>query len=60
MSVVRFAIPTPEGEAQIEVLDRRALFILGRNGTGKSALVNYIHSQCRSLAAGSVIYLPGS
>lgn len=60
MSVVRFAIPTPEGEAQVEVLDRRALFILGRNGTGKSALVHYIHSQCRSLAAGSVIYLPGS
>jgi len=33
---------------------------LGRNGTGKSALVHYIHGQCRNLSVGSVIYLPGS
>lgn len=60
MSEIRFFIPTPDGPVNIEILDRRALFILGRNGTGKSALIHYIQSQCRQSGPASVIYLPGS
>ena len=60
MSVFRFAVPTATGPLQVEILERRALFILGRNGTGKSALVHHIRGQCHSSTIGSVIYLPGS
>jgi ABC-type cobalamin/Fe3+-siderophores transport system ATPase subunit len=61
MKNVNFEIPTPGGKILIEVSNHKALFILGRNGTGKSALVHYVHSQCRRLAVtGNVIYLPGS
>ncbi|MGX5710515.1 AAA family ATPase [Brucella lupini] len=61
MNNVSFEIPTPGGKIPVEVSNHKALFILGRNGTGKSALVHYVHGQCRRLAAtGSVIYLPGS
>lgn len=60
MHEILFSIPTVEGKIQVEVPHRKALIILGRNGTGKSALVHYINGQCRSLAAGGIVYLPGS
>lgn len=60
MPDIHFSIPTLDGQVQVEVTGRRALFILGRNGTGKSALVHYISGECRRLAVGSIVYLPGS
>ena len=60
MPKIRFLVPTLTEPVQVEISDRKALFILGRNGTGKSALVHYISGQCRQLAAGKVVYLPGS
>jgi ABC-type Mn2+/Zn2+ transport system ATPase subunit len=60
MSTINIAIPATEEHIKVEIPENKALFILGRNGTGKSALVHYIHGQCRQLANRSVIYLPGS
>lgn len=60
MSIVQFSVPTSNGELQIDIPDSKALFILGRNGTGKSALVHYIRGRCQSIVGDNLIYLPGS
>lgn len=52
-----FHIPTPNGPTSITVEAGKPFFIIGRNGTGKSALVQYISSQA---GASTVTYLPGS
>jgi ABC-type cobalamin/Fe3+-siderophores transport system ATPase subunit len=57
---VRFSIPTPNGNIQIDLSGHKALFILGKNGTGKSALVHHIRNNSQGLITGDVIYLPGS
>lgn len=57
---ITFPIPTPEGSVSIKISNGIPLFILGRNGTGKSALVHYLQNQCRQLASESIIYIPGS
>lgn len=50
----RIIISGMEGEIPLNA--GRALFILGRNGTGKSALVQTLNTQLRP----NIIYLPGS
>lgn len=57
---IQFTIPTTNGQVQVGLAKGKSLFILGRNGTGKSALVHYIHGMCRHLAGGKIVYLPGS
>ncbi|EAS2265009.1 ATP-binding cassette domain-containing protein, partial [Salmonella enterica] len=41
-------------------VSQKPVFILGRNGTGKSALVHFIRSQLQYQYSGRLIYLPGS
>lgn len=48
-------IPTPEGVIKVDVWAGKPLFILGRNGSGKSALANRLVSQWRDC-----VYMPGS
>jgi ABC-type cobalamin/Fe3+-siderophores transport system ATPase subunit len=61
MSEIRFSIPAPNGNPQtIDLSGHKALFILGRNGTGKSALVHYLRNHVQQLNVSDVIYLPGS
>jgi len=49
-------IPTNEGPKNIEVRPRIPVFILGRNGSGKSALINHIARHIK----GKNIFLPGN
>lgn len=49
-------VPTLDGGIVINVSNGRPVFILGRNGTGKSALVNYL----RLNLGDNVVYMPGS
>ena len=49
--------PGPSGEILFDVMPARPLVILGRNGTGKSALMHQLYS---SRGAQEVTYLPGS
>jgi predicted ATPase len=49
-------IPTQQGTIQVDVKAGRPVFILGRNGTGKSALVNKLAAQW----GGQCVYMPGS
>lgn len=49
-------IRTQAGHIQVAVRAGRPIFILGRNGTGKSALVNSLAAQW----PGKVVYMPGS
>lgn len=52
-----FSVPSPlERPFSLTVDPRHPLFIVGRNGTGKSALINRL----RQAAQPNVIYLPGS
>jgi predicted ATPase len=52
----KLTIPIVGGTKQVEVEAGRTIFIVGRNGTGKSALVH----QMLSMLGEKVIYLPGS
>ena len=54
--LVQMQIQTQAESLQVAVSAGRPVFILGRNGTGKSALVNALAAQW----AGKVIYIPGS
>jgi ABC-type cobalamin/Fe3+-siderophores transport system ATPase subunit len=56
MAPVSLNVPTPSGPVKLEVSPRTPLFILGRNGTGKSALVHSFVAQL----GGKAIYLPGA
>jgi len=49
-------IPGVSSMASVEVVAGKPVFILGRNGTGKSALVHALRAQI----GGRVVYLPGS
>ncbi|WP_171136520.1 AAA family ATPase [Ruegeria sp. HKCCC1038] len=49
-------IPTAEGTTQLAVDTEKVIYVLGRNGTGKSALVQWMY---RSLQQ-PVKYIPGS
>ncbi|MFI8462162.1 AAA family ATPase [Stutzerimonas stutzeri] len=49
-------IPIDEGTLDLIVQPGLPIFILGRNGTGKSALVNLISARIRE----NLIYMPGS
>jgi ABC-type lipoprotein export system ATPase subunit len=51
-----FSITTPNSTITIEVKAYKPIFILGRNGTGKSALVHDIFGKLGHLA----VYIPGS
>ena len=54
--LVQMQIQTRAEPVQVTVRAGSPVFILGRNGTGKSALVNSLAAQWR----GKVIYMPGS
>ena len=54
--LAQMQIQTQTESIQVAVRAGEPVFILGRNGTGKSALVNSFAAQCR----GKVIYIPGS
>jgi predicted ATPase len=56
MAPVSLNVPTPSGPVKLEVSPSTPLFILGRNGTGKSALVHSFVAQL----GGKAIYLPGA
>lgn len=60
MPDISFSVPKPDGRLEIELKDGQSLFILGRNGTGKSALIHHLASQSYQIASGGVVYLPGS
>ena len=57
---VVISIPSPSGPASPITVAEKPVFILGRNGTGKSALVHFIRSQIQYQYSGRLIYLPGS
>ena len=48
-------VPAQEGEVRVEVRCGKPVFIVGRNGSGKSALANRLATEWRSC-----VYLPGS
>lgn len=54
--LVQMQIQTRAEPVQVTVMAGSPVFILGRNGTGKSALVNSLAAQWK----GKVIYMPGS
>ncbi|WP_232790590.1 AAA family ATPase [Pseudomonas fluorescens] len=54
--LVEMQIPTQLEPIRVGVKAGRPIFILGRNGTGKSALVNNLAAQWR----GQCVYMPGS
>lgn len=54
--LVQTHIPTELAGIQVNVIAGTPVFILGRNGTGKSALVNLLAAQWRGL----IVYMPGS
>lgn len=54
--LVEMQIPTQQELIRLGVRAGQPIFILGRNGTGKSALVNNLAAQWR----GKCVYLPGS
>lgn len=55
--MTEFSVPGPaESTLSLSVDPDHPLFIVGRNGTGKSALVHWLKQQSRSIA----VYLPGS
>ncbi|MFZ0518525.1 MAG: AAA family ATPase, partial [Acidobacteriaceae bacterium] len=56
MSSISLNVATASGAIKLETSPDTPLFVLGRNGTGKSALVQSFASQL----AGKAIYLPGS
>jgi ATPase subunit of ABC transporter with duplicated ATPase domains len=56
MVPVSLNVSTPSGVVQLKVSPGAPLFILGRNGTGKSALVQSFIAQL----GGKAIYLPGA
>ena len=56
-AMTTFHVPTPEGTIQLAVVPGTPFFIVGRNGSGKSALVHYLASHSGS---SPVTYLPGS
>ena len=56
MPAISLNVPTASGTIKLEASPSKPLFILGRNGTGKSALVQSFVSQL----GGRATYLPGS
>lgn len=55
-TLAEMQIPTQQGSINVRLRAGRPIFIVGRNGTGKSALVNKLAAQWR----GQSVYLPGS
>ena len=55
MSEMVVEIPTKSGPLRIMVSPSQPLFIVGRNGVGKSALIHQIANR----SSGQVVYLPG-
>ena len=54
--LAQMQIQTQAGLVPVAVKAGSPIFILGRNGAGKSALINQLAAQW----TGSVVYLPGS
>lgn len=57
VQLTKFDIPRAEGPTSIPVYAARPIFIVGGNGTGKSALVQHIVGQLTQI---NVVYVPGS
>ena len=55
-----FHVPTPQGTIALSIVPGTPFFIVGRNGTGKSALIQNLSSQAVQAVASAVTYLPGS
>ena len=53
------AVPTPTGTKIITVRTSEPIFIVGKNGTGKSALVHFLSAQIRG-SIFAIRYMPGS
>jgi len=50
-----------EGGKNVQIsTNGKPIFILGRNGAGKSALVHYIRQQVKDYGPQNLVYLPGS
>ncbi len=56
LSVTSLNVPTTTGTLTLKVSPQKPLFILGRNGTGKSALMHKFAGQL----GGNAVYLPGA
>jgi ABC-type cobalamin/Fe3+-siderophores transport system ATPase subunit len=56
MTTISLNVPTPSGAVKLQASPSAPLFVVGRNGTGKSALVHSFAAQL----GGKAIYLPGS
>lgn len=55
--MTEFSVPGPDDSTiTLNVAAKRPLFLVGRNGTGKSALMNYLRQQSTTIT----VYLPGS
>ena len=57
LPIATFTIPRAETSVAIDVMPSRPIFIVGGNGTGKSALVHKIVAQ---LSGAPLLYVPGS
>lgn len=53
---LRFKIPSSDGPIDVPVVNEKPMFVLGRNGVGKSALVHWMYSKLPE----PVRYIPGS
>lgn len=60
VSYMEFAIPTASGPLNLTLTTGAPTFILGRNGTGKSALVHYVRNHLPHDQRDKFVYLPGS
>lgn len=55
--LITVGVPANGGQETLKVQPGRPMFILGRNGTGKSALVHRLNTELRNE---QIIYMPGS
>ncbi len=54
------SLPASYGPMSVDLSKGRPLFVLGRNGTGKSALVHHLVNQLSANLSLKLIYIPGS
>ena len=58
--LLEFSLPSRGGILSVTLEQGGTLFVLGRNGTGKSALIHYMRNACGKIKESNIVYIPGS